>query len=228
MTKYVAYYRVSTERQGRTGLGLEAQRQAVEAFIGGEPAHEFTEVESGKHNDRPELARAMDLAELIGATLIVAKLDRLSRDAEFLLKMQRAGVPILFADMPQADKLVIGVMAMLAEWEREQISKRTKAALKVAKERGRNVGGDRGNLSEVRATGTANSAKRRTETARARARKVAPHIAEAKAAGHVSTRAIASYLNAKGIRTVRGSEWRAGSVARVMAADTIEGLAATR
>lgn len=217
MANYVAYYRVSTARQGRSGLGLEAQRQAVAAQIGKSPEHEYTEVESGKRVDRPELLKALDLAELTGSTLVVAKLDRLSRDAEFLLKLQRSSVPILFADMPQADRLVIGVMAMLAEWEREQISKRTKAALAVAKERGRNVGGDRGNLDSVRAAGAAASAVNRTATAKARAAKVLPHIEEAKAAGHVSTRAIASYLNGKGIRTVRGSEWRSGAVARVLA-----------
>lgn len=214
---FVAYYRVSTARQGRSGLGLEAQRQAVAEHIGRPPDHEFTEVESGKRSDRPELAKALDLAELTGSTLIVAKLDRLSRDAAFLLKLQAAGVPILFADMPQADSLVIGVMAMLAQWEREQISKRTKAALRVAKERGRNVGGDRGNLPAVRALGASRSAAARSEAAKARAAKVLPHIEAARAAGHNSLRSIAGYLNRKGIRTVRGSEWRPGSLSRLLA-----------
>lgn len=216
MKSFVAYYRVSTQKQGRSGLGLEAQRQAVADHIGRAPDHEFTEVESGKRTDRPELLRALDLAELTGSTLIVAKLDRLSRDAAFLLKLQSSPVPILFADMPQADRLVIDVMAMLAEWERDQISKRTKAALAVAKARGRNVGGDRGNLSSVRAAGAVASAERRSQAARDRAAKVHPHIAAARAAGHTSLRGIADYLNGKGIRTVRGAEWRAGSVQRVI------------
>lgn len=215
---WVAYYRVSTARQGRSGLGLEAQRQAVTEHVGRVPDHEFTEVESGKRSDRPELLKALDLAELTGSTLIVAKLDRLSRDAAFLLTLQKSSVPIIFADMPQADRLVIGVMAMLAEWEREQISKRTKAALAVAKQRGRNVGGDRGNLAGVRAAGLAASARNRTNAAKMRAAKVLPHIEAAKAAGHSSTRAIAAYLNGKGIRTVRGAEWRPGSVQRLLVA----------
>lgn len=215
---FVAYYRVSTARQGRSGLGLEAQRQAVEAHIRKAPDHEFTEVESGKRSDRPELRKALELAELTGSTLVVAKLDRLSRDAAFLLTLQKAAVPIVFADMPQADSLVIGVMAMLAQWEREQISKRTKAALAVARQRGKRLGGDRGNLGPVRASGTLRSAQRRSDAAKRRAELVRPHIEAAKAAGCNSTRAIASYLNGKGIRTVRGSEWRSGSVGRLLAA----------
>jgi DNA invertase Pin-like site-specific DNA recombinase len=214
--KFVAYYRVSTARQGRSGLGLEAQRQAVAEHIGGVPGHEFTEVESGKRSDRPELRKALELAELTGSTLIVAKLDRLSRDAAFLLTLQKAAVPIVFADMPQADKLVIGVMAMLAEWERDQISKRTKAALAIARSRGTKLGGDRGNLDAVRAVGAARSAETRSEAAKRRAELVRPHIEAAKAQGLHSTRAIACYLNTLGIRTVRGSAWRSGSVGRLL------------
>lgn len=215
---FVAYYRVSTERQGRSGLGLEAQRQAVREYLGRVPEHEFTEVESGKRSDRPELLKALDLAELTGSALVVAKLDRLSRDAAFLLTLQKAKVQIAFADMPQADRLVIGVMAMLAEWEREQISKRTKAALAVAKQRGRNVGGDRGNLGAVRAAGAKASALKRSASAADRARKVMPHVRDAMAAGHKSARAIADFLNRKGIRTARGCQWRPGSVNRLVAA----------
>lgn len=214
--RWVAYYRVSTARQGRSGLGLEAQRQAVTAHIGRAPDHEFTEVESGKVSNRPQLLKALDLAELTGATLIVAKLDRLSRDAGFLLALHKSGAKILFADMPQADRLVIGVMAMLAEWEREQISKRTKAALAVAKQRGRNVGGDRGNLDACRSAGTINSAASRSEAARLRRAKVLPHVQEAVSTGHRSMRAIAAHLNAKGIRTVRGCEWSPGAVSRLL------------
>lgn len=216
---FVAYYRVSTKRQGQSGLGLEAQQAAVVAYLGGEPDHEFTEVESGKRSDRPELLKALDLAELTGATLVVAKLDRLSRNAAFLLTLRDCSkVPIIFADMPKADRFAIGVMAMVAEWEREQIGRRTKEALAAAKARGTRLGGDRGNLDAVRAVGTARSAQRRSGAAKARAAKVLPHIEAAKAAGHCSTRAIAAYLNGKGIRTVRGAEWRSGSVGRLLAA----------
>jgi DNA invertase Pin-like site-specific DNA recombinase len=218
MTKYVAYYRVSTGRQERSGLGLEAQRQAVLAQIGREPDHAFTETESGKRSARPELLKALDLAELTGSTLIVAKLDRLSRNAAFLLTLRdKSKVPIIFADMPQADRFVIGVMAMVAEWEVGKIGERTKAALAAAKKRGTKLGGDRGNLADVRAAGAAHSAQMRSKAAQDRNRKVLPHIEAAKAAGHSSTRSIAAYLNGKGIKTARGSEWRSGSVARVLA-----------
>ena len=215
--KFVAYYRVSTKRQGVSGLGLEAQQAAVLAHIGRPPDHEFTEVESGKNNNRPELLKALDLAELTGSTLVVAKLDRLSRNAAFLLALRDHGkVPIVFADMPQADRFVIGVMAMVAEWEREKIGERTKDALAAAKARGTKLGGDRGNLGAVRAAGAAHSAARRSEAAKARAEKVLPHIRAAIAAGHSSTRAIAAYLNGKGIRTARGKDWRSGSIDRVV------------
>jgi DNA invertase Pin-like site-specific DNA recombinase len=220
---FVAYYRVSTKRQGQSGLGLEAQRAAVLAHLGRAPDHEFTEVESGKRSDRPELLKALDLAELTGATLIVAKLDRLSRNAAFLLTLRDCSkVPIVFADMPKADRFVIGVMAMIAEWEREQIGKRTKEALAAAKARGTVLGGDRGNLGGVRALGTSRSAAKRSETAKARAAKVLPHIEAAKAQGHRSTRAIAAYLNRKGIRTARGADWRSGSVGRLLASASVE------
>jgi DNA invertase Pin-like site-specific DNA recombinase len=196
--RYVAYYRVSTAGQGRSGLGLEAQRQAVHAFIGSPPAHEYTEVESGKRSDRPELHKALDFAELTNSILIVAKLDRLSRDVEFLSRLQKAPIKIIFADMPFADSFMIGIMAQVAQWEREQISKRTKAALKVAKERGRSLGGDRGNLPALSRQGASSSAY--TE-------------------GHRSLRHIAGYLNRRGIRTSRGAEWNATAVRRVLGSD---------
>lgn len=214
---FVAYYRVSTDRQGKSGLGLEAQRQAVEAYIGGTPAHEFVEVESGKRSDRPELAKALDLAELTHSTFVVAKLDRLSRNAAFLFQLRNRKVPIVFADFPEANSMMIDMMAMLAQWEGEQISKRTKDALAVARGKGSVLGGDRGNLASVRAAGVLASSASRSKAAKQRGAKVMPHITSAKAAGHQSTRAIAAYLNDKGIRTARGSEWRSGSVQRLMA-----------
>ena len=212
---YVAYYRVSTAGQGRSGLGLEAQRTAVHAFIGAEPQHEFTEVESGKRSDRPELLRALDFAELTGATLIVAKLDRLSRDVEFLSKLQKAPIKIIFADMPFADSFMIGIMAQVAQWEREQISKRTKAALAVAKSRGKSIGGDRGNLRGVSQAGAEASALNRGKVAEARRQKVLPYIRAARADGFRSFKAIAAYLNRRGIRTSRGKPWRPSAVQRL-------------
>jgi DNA invertase Pin-like site-specific DNA recombinase len=216
-TRFIAYYRVSTTQQGRSGLGLEAQHQAVHAFIGSAPHHEFTEVESGKRSDRPELLRALELAELSGATLIVAKLDRLSRDVEFLSRLQKSPVRFIFADMPFADSFMIGIMAQVAQWEREQISKRTKAALQVAKARGRTLGGDRGNLASCSTDGALASAESRLRVSRARSSKVLAHVAQAQQEGHRSYRAIAGYLNRSGIRTSRGKPWQANSVRRLAA-----------
>jgi DNA invertase Pin-like site-specific DNA recombinase len=138
--KFVAYLRVSTDRQGKSGLGLDAQRTAVHQFVaqrGGEIiAPEYREIESGKVNNRPELEKAMKRCRLTGATLLVAKLDRLSRNAAFLMTLKDSGVPFVAADMPDANTLTIGVMASLAQHEREMISKRTKAALEAARARG--------------------------------------------------------------------------------------------
>ncbi len=138
---YVGYYRVSTEKQGKSGLGLEAQQTAVEAFIAGRGADtklltSFVEVESGKRSsNRPELMRAMEHARLTAATLLIAKLDRLSRDAHFLLGLQKAGVRFVAADMPEANELVVGIMAVIAQAERKMISARTKAALSEARKK---------------------------------------------------------------------------------------------
>src|SRR5258705_6581027 len=135
--KFVSYLRVSTKRQGESGLGLEAQRAAVEAFLNGgswQLVAEHVEVESGKRDDnRPELARAFEACRAYGAKLVIAKLDRLSRDAHFLLGLQKAGVEFVAVDLPQANRLTVGIMALVAEQEREAISQRTKAALAVAK-----------------------------------------------------------------------------------------------
>jgi len=130
--KLVAYERVSTARQGRSGLGLEAQRKAIDAFAASKEAQvlgRFTEVESGRNNDRPELEKALGLARLTGATLIIAKLDRLSRNAAFLLTLQASGVRFVACDMPEANDLTVGIMALVAQQERETISRRTKEAL---------------------------------------------------------------------------------------------------
>src|SRR5215203_4839646 len=141
--RFVSYLRVSTDRQGRSGLGLEAQRKAVSDFLDGgrwELIAEFVEVESGKRDDRPKLAEAMALCRLHNATLVIAKLDRLSRDAHFLLGLQKAGVRFVAADMPEANEMVVGIMAVVAQAERKMISARTKAALAAAKARGVQLG----------------------------------------------------------------------------------------
>lgn len=143
MTKYVSYYRVSRESQRKSGLGLEAQRQAVQEAARTHRAKivaEFTETESGKRNDRPQLAKAIARARSLKATLVVAKLDRLSRDAAFLLTLANSGLSIMCCDLPDANTLTFGIMASVAQWERERISERTKAALMAAKRRGVKLG----------------------------------------------------------------------------------------
>src|SRR5215208_2042297 len=136
--RFIAYHRVSTAQQGRSGLGLEAQRQAVADYLNGgrwELLREFTEVESGKRADRPELAKALAACRVHRATLVIAKLDRLSRNAGFLMNLRDAGVEFVCADMPAANRLTVGIMAVVAEAEAEMISARTKAALAAAKAR---------------------------------------------------------------------------------------------
>ena len=137
--RFIAYYRVSTATQGRSGLGVEAQPAAVRAFLNGgdwKLLGEFTEVESGANNARPELGKALNTCRLKGATLVIAKLDRLSRDAHFLLGLDKAGVDFVAADMPSANRMTVGIMAVVAEEERRMIAARTKAALAAAKARG--------------------------------------------------------------------------------------------
>lgn len=212
---HVAYYRVSTIKQGKSGLGLEAQRAAVVAHVGS-PLAEYVEVESGKRNDRPQLQAALDYARLTGATLVVAKLDRLSRNAAFLNTLLDSGQSIVFADMPHADRLTIGLMAQLAQWEREAISKRTKEALGAAKARGRVLGGDRGNLPCSGVLGRQRSIESRKATAGSRRALLMPHVDAARAAGATSMQGIADYLNGLHIKTARGGVWYPASVQRLL------------
>jgi DNA invertase Pin-like site-specific DNA recombinase len=215
--KVVAYYRVSTDRQGRSGLGLDAQRAAVEGFIrerGGELVQEFVEVESGKRNDRPELARAIQAAKLSAAKLLIAKLDRLSRNAAFLLALRDSGARFVAVDMPEADNLTIGILALVAEREREMISARTRAALAAAKARGRKLG----NLGTLRpGAGREKASAAHREAARAKASELAVVVEELRAAGHSTAAALARELTRRGIVTPRGkAQWSATQVQRVL------------
>ncbi|MDP1673886.1 MAG: recombinase family protein, partial [Burkholderiales bacterium] len=152
--KIVTYLRVSTNQQGSSGLGLEAQQAAVEAYaarIGAKIMRTFTEIESGKNNERPELTKALHLARVTGATLTIAKLDRLSRNAAFLLTLRDSGVRFVAADMPDANELTVGIMALVAQQEREAISKRTTEALAAAKRRGTVLGNPNGAMALRRA-----------------------------------------------------------------------------
>ena len=141
-TIYVPYYRVSTTRQGQSGLGLEAQRAAVEAFVADSDQllGEFVEIESGKKNQRPQLLAAIAAARAVGATLLIAKLDRLSRNAGFIFALRDSGVAFVCCDMPDANTLTVGLFAVIAQHERETISKRTKEALTAKKARGAQLG----------------------------------------------------------------------------------------
>ena len=218
--RFVSYLRVSTAKQGASGLGLDAQRAAVTGYVNdGNLIRELVEVESGKSEEnRPRLAEAMSLCRLHNATLVVAKLDRLSRDAEFLFKLQKGSVKFVCADMPEANEMTVGIMAVVAQAERKMISARTKAALTAAKARGAKLGGDRGNLtSEIRAEGTAASVKTRQMQARLFAADVKPVIEYLQQAGAVTLRQIAAELNARGIPTRQGAAWSPVQVSRVLA-----------
>lgn len=215
--RFVAYYRVSTAKQGQSGLGLEAQRQTVLRSVGdGELLEEFTEVESGKLNSRPQLEAALKHARLTKSTLIVAKLDRLSRNAAFLNQLFDADVSIRCADMPFADRFTVGILAQVAQWERERISDRTKAALSVAKARGRVLGGKRPNQCCVSAAGRHKAAEARRAASTQRKIDVMPYVDAARAVGHMSLRGIAGYLNARRIAAPRGGDWQATQVARLL------------
>src|SRR5215210_2334820 len=203
--RFVSYLRVSTDRQGKSGLGLEAQRKAVEDFLNGgswKLIDEFIEVESGKRDDRPKLAEALARCRLHNATLVIAKLDRLSRDAHFLLGLQKAGVRFVAADMPEANEMVVGIMAVVAQAERKMISARTKAALAAAKARGKRLGRPE-NLKNQDA-GRERGRAKRTMIARARAVDLRPILADVQAAGAKSLREIAGGLNQRGIPATRG------------------------
>lgn len=218
--RLVAYERVSTARQGRSGLGLEAQRKAIDDFAGARAAEvlaRFTEVESGKRSDRPELMRALTLAKLTGATLVIAKLDRLSRNAAFLLTLRDSGVRFLAVDMPEANDLTVGIMALVAQQEREAISRRTKEALAAAKARGAKLGNPNGAAALRRSEDGGRSLRRAVaENADCHARDLADVVATIRSEGHRSLRSIAGQLNERGILTRRGGQWHVSNVRNLL------------
>lgn len=224
---FIAYYRVSTKKQGASGLGLEAQRAAVVAYIasqGGKLIAEFKEVEHGtrKGNHRPQLALALAQCRVHGATLVIAKLDRLARNVAFTSALMESSVEFVACDLPDANKLTIHIMAAMAEHEAECISARTKAALEQAKRKGVVLGGDRGNCGSIYKEGIKASALVRAEKARRFAGDLLPLIDSLRSEGAVSLRQIAEGLNQRGIPAVRGGEWSAVQVLRVL--DTEDAL----
>jgi len=216
---FIAYYRVSTERQGRSGLGLEAQQAAVRGFLNGGDwslVAEVVEVESGKRADRPKLAEALRLCRLHGATLVIAKLDRLARNVAFVSSLMESGVEFVAVDFPQANRLTVHILAAVAEHEAKAISERTKAALQAAKARGRVLGGFRGVVpsdAHRQASVAARQAK-----AQSRAGDLAPVIEQLRADGITTLNGLARALTDKRIPTARGSvNWSPAQVARVLA-----------
>ena len=226
---YVAYYRVSTAKQGKSGLGLDAQLTAADAFIAGRGQEArllaaFTEVESGKSDEnRPELAKALEHAKLTGAVLLIAKLDRLSRDAHFLLGLQKAGVEFTAADMPHADKFTVGIMAMVAQKEREAISQRTKEALAAAKAKGTRLGNPNG-AAHLRKLGNSRAVGAIKANAEARAAELSATFDQLRAERITSANAIAQALNARGYVTPRNGKWSARSVLNVSRRIAAKGL----
>ena len=218
---YVTYHRVSTTKQGVSGLGLESQQQVVSGYLnanGGNLVAEFTEVMSGKKDNRPELEKALRKCRLTGATLLIAKLDRLSRNRSFLMRLQDSKMKFVCVDMPEANHFTVGLMACLADYERELISERTKAALKAAKARGVKLGNPK--LAEVRHSDTTAAREARTSQAKQRNGEILEIINEMRdsAGMALSLRDLTGMLNAAGYKTSRGKEWHPTSVSRVLAA----------
>jgi DNA invertase Pin-like site-specific DNA recombinase len=218
--KFIAYYRVSTARQGVSGLGLDAQREAVRIHLNGgrwKMVAEFTEVESGKRNDRPKLAEALALCRLYNATLIIAKIDRLARNVNFISNLMDSSVEFVAVDFPTANRLTVHILAAVAEHEALMISARTKAGLAAAKARGTKLGGDRGGIiGKLSAAGVQASTAVRRGKAERRAADLVPVIRSLQAEGHESLRAVAAVLNDRGITTARGGQWSAIQVQRVL------------
>lgn len=199
--QYVAYYRVSTQMQGKSGLGLEAQRAAVEAFTRGHALlAEFTEVESGKRDDRPQLALALETAKRSNAVLVIAKLDRLSRDVHFISGLLKQNVPIKACDMPHADNFQFHIMAAVAEKEREMIGQRTKAAIAAKRARGDAWGTNAARVGEADTF----------------AESIRTHIQTLIDSGCEGPAAIARGLNERNVRTSKGGLWTSIQVQRVL------------
>jgi len=216
--KFVAYYRVSTVRQGQSGLGLEAQRAAVSSYVlgkGGEVVSEFTETESGKNSDRPELARALAAAKRQGAVLLIAKLDRLARNVAFIANLLEGGVEVTAADMPEANRFMLHVMAAVAEHEGKAISERTRAALAAAKARGVKLGWAIPSRRSEQRQAAQKGAAIRKEKADEFAANVLPLVKELQSEG-MSLRRIAATLNERGVQTARGGAWAAATVRNII------------
>jgi DNA invertase Pin-like site-specific DNA recombinase len=216
--KFISYLRVSTDKQGKSGLGVEAQRQAIENYLNGghwKLLKEYIEVESGKKDERPKLTEALAACKMTGATLVIAKLDRLSRNVRFIAELMDSGAEFVACDFPKANRLTIHILAAVAEHEREMISKRTREALRAAKARGVQLGSPR-NLSE-KAAAKGRVLGRNVRTARAdeHANMVYSAIAAYQKEG-LSLNSIARKLNEDNTLTPRGKTWTPTAVKRAI------------
>jgi DNA invertase Pin-like site-specific DNA recombinase len=218
--KFIGYLRVSTEKQGLSGLGIEAQRKAIDDYLNGgkwELLAEYVEIESGKRSDRPELAKALAQSKATGATLVIAKLDRLSRSVAFISNLMESGVEFVAADMPMANRLTVHVhvLAAVAEHERVMISQRTTAALAAAKVRGVKLGNPNG-ARALRGLGNGRAIVGAKAKADAHMVRVVPVIETIRREGATGLRGIAEQLNRQGILTARGGRWYATTVKNLL------------
>ncbi|MBX0292982.1 recombinase family protein [Hymenobacter sp. HSC-4F20] len=214
MRTYIAYYRVSTARQGASGLGLESQQHLVQSYLpaGTQLLQEFIEVESGTKNNRPQLQAALAAAKQHGATLLIAKLDRLSRNARFIFALRDSGVDFLACDMPDANTLTVGIFAVIAQHERETISKRTKDALQAKKARGVRLGSPQNLTQEARLKGAAVRRQQREQTPQ---NQQATSLVTLLRSQGLTFRQIATQLNAAMFRTAAGKKYAAMTVQRL-------------
>jgi DNA invertase Pin-like site-specific DNA recombinase len=217
--KFVSYLRVSTQRQGKSGLGLEAQREAVTNYLNGGRwtlVAEIIEVESGKRNDRPELEKALRLCRVHKAALLVAKLDRLARNVAFISALMEAGVKFVAVDMPDVNDMVVHILASVAQGEAKAISDRTKGALQAAKARGTKLGGWRWDITSVGAQGRQAALEARRQKAAKYQSDIIPLIREHQRHGASTLVAIAAALNAEHTPAPRGGQWSAVQVKRIL------------
>lgn len=231
-TRYVSYLRVSTDKQGVKGHGIAAQRETVRAYLervnhGAQLLEEFVEVESGRKSNRPQLDKALSRCNLAGAKLIIAKLDRLSRDVHFLTGLEKAGVDFVACDLPDAGKLSVHIMAVVAQHEAERISERTRDALRAAKSKGKRLGNPNG-ARHLAGRGNREAVQEIKTKATRNARKLQAELQDIKASGITTLAGIASKLNERGILTPNNKRWHPNSVKRLLQRLTLDASLAAK